>query len=344
MKKNVLTIATIALIVCGLGIYFLNNRPSHVDENFISFIESEGLTQIKIVSGDKTIDLSNDEQLSQWTVATKDRPQVIADASRIVRFLDNLNDVKVLQEVTKKEEHYERFELSADKATQVVVKRTSKDDLTLYLGKSKDYSSQFVRKDNDPQVYLVSHKFNIDTDFDRWIHKKLKIEKDDLKAIKYQTKEKKKVDLAYDSSKNNFTLNGKLPKKKKLRNLSSLASQFTEINLKGIEEAKNAPKGKAVSKHSVTLKDDTKIDYKFIEAKESKDTKRYFLELDIKAKNDSPSPKIGYLATLSKEHLFELHSIPTHTFQKKWDEFFEEVKEPKKTDAKTKAKENKKGS
>ena len=102
MKKNVLTIATIALIVCGLGIYFLNNRPSHVDENFISFIESEGLTQIKIVSGDKTIDLSNDEQLSQWTVATKDKPQVIADASRIVRFLDNLNDVKILQEVTKR--------------------------------------------------------------------------------------------------------------------------------------------------------------------------------------------------------------------------------------------------
>ncbi len=329
MSKKALLGVTGVLVLIGLALSFLNSQTDKVDDALFSFIDSSGLEKIEISQNSTSISLLNDDKLKQWTINSKDNPPLIANADKIVKLLDKINESKILQQVTSKKEHFDRFEVSDKMATVVSIQREGKDDVTLYIGKSKDFSSQFVRKNDESKIYLISQKFDVKTDPDQWMHKKIKLEKQKLSKIHYQTSDRKNVHLNYDASSNKFALKGEIPKKKKLRNLSTLADGLTSISFKGIESTEVTKKGKSIGKHSLTLIDDTVIDYKLIESSETKDSKRYFLSLNVNSRGNPPSPFVEYLASLSKEYVFELYSLPQDIFQKKWDEFFEESKDLK---------------
>jgi hypothetical protein len=329
MKKYALVFVTAALVLVGVGVNFAMDNSGRVDASLIQPIESKGLSSLVLSKGDQTIELINRSNLNQWVIKQNENPDVIAEATKIVTMLDSLNGAKILQEVTKKTEHYDRFEVSEEKATKLTIKTDGQRDLILYLGKTKDYGSQFVRKEGSEQVYLISKNLRPNLESQYWTYKKIRLDKAKVTSVNYQTKEKKKLKLDYDASKDELKLAGQPPKKKQLKKMNAFIDGLTTVEFQSLEEKSAVKNGKTLAKHSLVRGDKTVLEYSFIEKKKDKNG---YLTVGFEGLDEAADPEVKYLASLADHHVFKLSSINESKFRKSFDDFFEEVKEKSKED------------
>jgi len=110
-----------------------------------------------------------------WFVE-KEGKKAKADSSLVERALSKVKELKG-DIVSKNPEKYKIFEVTEDKSTILTFLSSEKETLlTLFLGKrGPDFSSNYVRKAGNEEVYLVGSylKPQFHTDFKRWRNKKV---------------------------------------------------------------------------------------------------------------------------------------------------------------------------
>jgi len=342
VPKSKLIIGSIVIIAIAAIIVILPGGDKGSKSKLLSFQESKSVSQITVKSSKKgeegkpdvpyevSLDFSSD--LSAWTIKDAGGLPIIVDATKVLKVFEFLNESKVLLRVTKKKENYGIFEVGNTKYLEL--RKLKGETVKVYLGKNKDYSSQYVRLDGDPYVYLITKTLNVDSEVQDWFYRKvLAYEEKDLNHIDYRTQDKKNIKVYYDTAKSEFKIDEVPPAGQEPKKLTRIGKMFAGIGIKGyLERASQKNRLKQLVKHTLVFQDDTSAEIRFMNFKGPKkdDNMKYYLDLKL-TPGKNASAQLRYASDLSRKYLFELHSFNERDFHRKFTDFFQKKKEePKK--------------
>jgi hypothetical protein len=339
MFKNKVTIGSVVIIAIAAIVYLATSLTSdkQTSAKLHSFVSPEKISKIQIVKGQDKVELQ--AKNSDWFVLDKDGLAILADTKKILSVFEFVNDAKILQLASKKESSYPVFELTKDKQTALTMEKTGGDRIEIFAGKTKDYSSQFVRTAKDPKVYLVSKKLNANFDISQWYYKKvLDFDFKNLAHIEYKTDDNKQVKIRRESTTDKMFVENP-PKGKQGKNLDAFKDYFKSIPITKYTEPQKL-RFKTLAKHNLKFTDDTTVEVLFREAKVDKVDKKY-LSIRING-NDIKDENLKLWKTITDKYDFEVSSVDKNKFQKKFAELFEDIpkEEPKKEETMAKEKTN----
>ena len=170
MKKNYVTIVCLLIICAAAVIYATTDRDTHqVPQRLHAYVNPADIQSISIARGDQSIELV--PRGTQWFMQYRDH-LIAVEAAAMLNLLDFINTGSIMQRVTKKPDTYSRFDIT-DEAALIITLQTKGERSTLYVGKSKDHASQFVRLPDDPGVYLVSKTLDTGPEPWRWYYRRM---------------------------------------------------------------------------------------------------------------------------------------------------------------------------
>ncbi|MEI6125724.1 MAG: DUF4340 domain-containing protein [Pseudomonadota bacterium] len=171
MLTNKATIVSVIIICAAAIVFYASNSTNKKEKTKLSdFVAPEHIREIDITKGPQTLKLISRD--TRWYVTDNESLEIAADSARVLTVFDFINNLNIIQKVTKKETSYPDFEVAGTAATHIVLRQDTGDSLSFYQGKTQDYSSCFIREEGDPYVYLISESKSFSFDQDMWFYKK----------------------------------------------------------------------------------------------------------------------------------------------------------------------------
>ena len=226
-KENKITFISIGIILIAGIVYFVSNMGKNRSTvEFHEFIHPEKILQISIAKEGKKINLFKEKNI--WQIELKNK--LIVDSPKLLNVFDFVNNSKIIQRVTKNKSIYHKFDLIPEK--EMKIEFVSNDRKYLFkLGKTKEYSSVFALKGEDPYVYLLSQNLNLDFESNNWIFKKiLDFDSSQIDYIAYSFAKEAPIKLFYEKVSNKFFVKT-VPEGKQLVDLNFLKTDFSNISV-----------------------------------------------------------------------------------------------------------------
>lgn len=330
MLKTRVTIVSLLIIVVAGVVYLVSNiEKESANSKFYAFINPENIKQIAIEQAEKRIILTSHD--NKWFVADNNTFEVAVDSAKILPLFEFINDARIVQKITKKESAYPKFDISGTEAVKVVFQNKDQSAHIFHLGKQKDYSSQFVRKEGDPYVYLISKRLSLNLESDTWFYKKvLDYDFSTLDKIAYTCDQDKILNINYNQSDDKLFIN-EPPEGKQPKNLAlaKLRDDFLKISVSKYLQRSQKIDSVLVVSHTLHFRKGESVTLAFLKSSDEKSNKHY---LDIKVDAEkSRDNKLQYSKAVSDQYLFELSWFDKKKYQRAYDDFFEEKPEKETT-------------
>lgn len=180
-KKNSNHLIMAGALVVLVILYLILQRSDSTrtfDSAFFQ-VDSAAIRKVRIETPARTIELTREN--GRWMV-----DNYPASASHIKRMLGSLSDIRVGRFVSDKPARHAAFELTDGTAMKVTVSHHGQDE-TVYLGKQgASFSSVFIRKDGEDDVYATTENFKSNLDYDAfgWKDKAItRFASDDIQSL-----------------------------------------------------------------------------------------------------------------------------------------------------------------
>jgi len=332
MVKNKVTLVSLLIIIIAVAIYFFTKPEEKVEKKeFYPFISSEKISQIDIAQDTKTLTLTS--RNNRWFLADNNTTEIAVQISKILSVFEFVNDAFITQKITKKESSYPRFDITDEKAVSLVFNMKEGGKNTFHLGKEKENTSQFVRKEGDPYVYLISKRLNVNFDKDSWFYKNvLEYDRDELDYIAYNCDGEKELRIDYDKKDESFLIKD-VPDGKQVKDLTKLKDAFNKISIMLYLPRSEKLDASPVMKHELYFKNGNRITVIFLKANEE-DSKTHYIDMYVEAA-DSKDDALLYTKRISEKYLFQMSWFDKNKFQREYDDFFEDKPEEKDPDNST---------
>ncbi len=245
MKKNVL-ITLVALLFVLITAYIVVRWESGKDIAQIDTItplfkdlDIEKISGITINSGEDEVILTFKDDL--WIVSNKSG--YAADFKKIHELVFNLSQLRPSQFVTNKKERYKRFgvqEIQKEGESKCVTfnNKENKKILEVILGKERKgktiNSSQYIRRADSDDVYLISKKIDPLVDSKSWLKRELvDVKAEEIKSIVIlHPTEKDNIILKRKNKEDSLELSS-IPEGKKLKSaiVNSISNAISSLRL-----------------------------------------------------------------------------------------------------------------
>jgi len=331
MLKDKVTLISLGVIAIAVIVFLFSISKDKKSKNFHDFIDPNEIKEITLRKENKIVLLTSSSK-NKWHISDNNKFKIDADSTKILSIFNFISDSKIIQKVTKKQNSYAKFDLSEDKRLTISALKKKGGKYLVYAGKNKDYSSQFVRKEGDPYVYLISKNLNASFERESWFYKKiLNFDFDEIDHISYTTDSNKILKIFYEKISDKLFLKESPPSGKQTKDLKWLKNSFTGISISKYISLPHK-KHTGVTSHTIYLKDGGTIKLAFSKSKDKNASKNY-LRLEVEGK-DFKNPDIKYIKDLSQRYMFELSWFDKAKYQKKYADFFEIKPEKKKEEKK----------
>jgi len=321
MIKNRVTVVSLIIIIIAVAVYFIysDSRPEK-QSSFYGFIEPASIQQIKIEKGKNAVSLNCRD--SRWFITDNNSLEIAVDTGKILPVFEFINDSSIVQKITQKESSYPRFDITEEKAGKLILQGRDKTDHIFYVGKEKDYASQFVRKAGDPYVYLVSKKMDLTLDKEAWFYKKvLEYDPAELDYIDYTCPKGKTLKISYDKTADKLLIKDP-PPGKQAKDLKKTREGFSKISVSKYLPRSEKIESLPVNDHTLYFKAGETIKLAFLKSSEEKSNKHYLdIKVDLK---ESRNEDLKYLKRISDQYLFSLSWFDKQKYQGEYDDFFED--------------------
>jgi len=322
MIKNRVTVVSIIIIIIAVAVYFFSSdqRQEKQSSSFYGFIEPASIKQIKIEKGKKAVSLNCRDR--RWLITDNNSLEIAVDTGKILPVFEFITDSSIVQKITQKKSSYPRFDITEDKAVKLVLQGRDKKDHIFYVGKEKDYASQFVRKAGDPYVYMVSKKMNLSLDKEAWFYKKvLEYDPGALDYIAYTCQKGKILKISYDKTADKLIIK-EPPPGKEAQDLKKTREGFSKISVSKYLPRSEKIESLPVNDHTLYFKAGETVRLAFLKSAEEKSNKHYLdIKVDLKEGRDKD---LKYLKQISDHYLFSLSWFDKQKYQGDYDEFFED--------------------
>jgi hypothetical protein len=316
MKKNYVTIVCLLIICAAAVMYATSDRDTQQTPQRLSpYVNPADIESISIARGDQNIELI--PRGTQWFMQYRDH-LIAVEAAAMLNLLDFINTGTILQRVTKNPDTYSRFDIT-DESALIITLQTKGQRTKLYVGKSKDQASQFVRLPDDPGVYLVSKTLDTGPEPWRWYYRRmLQYAPDLLDAILYDCGQQT-LHLQRDGASGKLTARD-VPKGKTPVDHGKLAEHFNDLSIADYVPRAGAPKAKELVTHTLNFTDGSSATLRFLDKNDEEDLPPF---LDIVFGEKEPTDeKLRYAKDISERYIFSLSWIDTTKYQKACEEFF----------------------
>ena len=156
-NKNVLI--SIGLVLLAVVVFFLGQSTKNQGKGFhkaFPKVLSSDVSEINLVNPKlENVLLKHNKELKFWMVK-KDQDWLVADSAKLVKVFDYINDIKILQKVTKNKEKFEKFEITKEKAQKIIFKKKSGEPFKLLVGKV--FKVWSVCKNKSKSLYLCGFR------------------------------------------------------------------------------------------------------------------------------------------------------------------------------------------
>lgn len=316
MKKNYVTIVSLLIICAAVFIYATTGRDTHqIPQRLHAYVNPADIQSISIARGDQSIELV--PRGTQWFMQYRDH-LIAVDAAAMLNLLEFINTGSIMQRVTQKPDAYPRFDIT-DKTALIITLQTEGERSKLYVGKSKDNASQFVRLPDDPGVYLVSKTLDTGPEPWRWYYRRmLQYAPEMLDAILYDCGQQT-LHVQRDGASGKLTARD-VPKGRIPADLGPLAEYFNDLSVADYVPRASAPKAKELVAHTLHFTDGSSATLHFLDKNDEEDLPPF---LDIVFGDTEPTDeKLRYAKDISARYIFSLSWFDTSKYQKTCEEFF----------------------
>ena len=322
MINNKVTIISLTIIVFAVAVYFMSKSEEKKQSSmFYSFVNPTNIKQITVEKNNKTLNLIS--RKNRWHITDNNSLEISVESSKILPIFDFINDSTIVQRITKKKPAYSKFDIDGDKASTLILHTEDGNKHVFYVGKQKDQSSQFIRKTDDPYVYLVSKRLSLNMDKSTWFYNKiLDYDLKQLDHIAYTCDKKNPLEIYYDNGTDNLLIKD-LPEGKQVKDIEKIREAFLKISI-----SKYLPKSEKIEttpvvEHKLYFKNGESIALHFLKSGEDKSTKHF---LDIKVTiRDNSNKDLKHIKSVTDKYLFSLSWFDKNNYQRKFNDFFEDI-------------------
>lgn len=331
-KKNLIYTALILAVIAVAIQYFSDSQQKKSDPRLGLPLAEDNLIETidEIILEDAKTAIHMKKKEDQWLITEKDNYP--ADIEELIKLLDNITTYKIASLVTRNPDRLAHFKLKSKKesdsdekstGTLLKFKGDNQDIFQIIVGKNRDSVSSrenaptypdgtYVRIGDESTVYLIKENLTLDTDLDNWMQKVLvKLEKDQIKSIKYQTPEARFI-IERESKDQKLSVPD-LEDDKKM-NDSEISEALTELERFSIQQI--LPRNQQLetelelkSAVSVELFDKSSFDFQLL-------TKT---ETDPLQKKEDPEKTVYYVKILpSSAEIAKQKWQPIYTLAEKW--------------------------
>ena len=316
MKRNYISIVSLLIICTAIFIY--STTDDNTEQSPLplhTYVNPIDLQSITIAQGGKSLELVPRD--SVWFM--QDRELLVeVDAGSMLTLFDFINTGTIIQRVTQKTDTYPRFNLT-DETALVLTLQTARERSTLFVGKTKDHASQFVRLPDDPSVYLVSKTLETGPEPWHWYYRGiLRYESANLESILYDCGEQT-VHLQRDSTGETLTIQD-IPEGKIPADIGELAGFFRNLNIGEYVPREQAPQTSPLATHTLNFTDGSSATLRFLDRDEEQDRPPF---LDIVFNETEPADeKLRQARNISARYVFSLSWIDPSKYLKNFEDFF----------------------
>ena len=333
MFKNRVTIISIILIVSAAVLLLLPGKVQKKDSSKSPFfLRSEDVDMVTIEKHQKVVKLISRD--NKWFVTDNNSIEIYVDSSKLLPFFEFANDNKVIQKITKKKASYLDFELTDEKAGKLVFHTKNGKNIIYFIGKDRDSSSQFIRKADDPYVYLVSKHISMTQDKESWYYMKvLDYDISQLDYAEYSCSEGGKIKMFYDDKEGAFVIKA-VPETKEAKVPSYIKDAFWKIPVSRFLPRSQVADTVFVVAHKLIFKAGEVVTLNFLKTSEEKNP-TYYLDIKIKG-SDVLDKKLEHLKAVSGMYVFSMSWFDKNKYEKSFNDFFEDKTEGGKDNSTTK--------
>lgn len=316
MKKNYVAIISLLIICVAAVIYVTSSRNTQQDpQRLHAYVDPANLQSITLQQGRLRLDLK--PRGTEWYMHIGDNV-IEVEAGAMLTLLEFINNATIMRRVTQKPNTYPRFNLT-DETALIITLQTGKERSTVYVGKNKDQTYQFVRLPDNPAVYLVSKTLNTGPEPWRWYYRRvLQYAPNMLDHILYDCGDQS-LYLQRDPA--NGTLAARdVPKSRTPAALGQLAEYFNDLSIADYVPRSGAPNAPELVAHTLHFTDGSFATLRFLDKNDEKDTPPF---LDIVFGGKEPTDeKLRYARDISARYIFSLSWIDKSKYMKTCEDFF----------------------
>ena len=235
----------------------------------IEELYSNEVSTIFIRNSEGTITLKQEEGF--WLLEEQD--DFLADTQKVVELFENFLTIQVSALVSRNEKKFVEFELAGPQDTKfdatsgTLVRFTFNDEnsVSFLLGKKKfDKGSQYIRKINESDIFLINGIINLPTGIDNWINKEiLMVDVEDVSSVYYES-QNEKFSFNRENKEKSFNLEDIQENEKiKKEEVDKLINNISSLNFLELIPREEAQEKKEFS-FKIGLIDGTQITQNFI--------------------------------------------------------------------------------
>ncbi|MBF0442103.1 MAG: DUF4340 domain-containing protein [Oligoflexales bacterium] len=254
---------------------------------------------IEISQSDKKVKVVRDEN-NRWIVDGNDK--FPASATTVVKFLENISEIKLIRLISDKREKWNDLEL--EKGARVSLFSGDKALLKLVLGKRREGNGQFVAFEDSTKSYLADKVLSFFQESSAWELKTLlDLKKDDLKEINFMPKDlskKKSFKFVREKKEDSLKLSDRGEKEKeKDSEISSLYGMFSSLSYSQRQPKDSQQKELFSKADSVSVSTFDGRSYSILVAKVEKKTPPEKNPPSDKDKNKKVEKEMDYYVTMN---------------------------------------------
>ncbi len=202
-------IALSGLVILAVIAYFSEKGGTPGDHpwlesRLIPIDKVDEVEAIQIIDGDQSVRLKRHQE-SLWVVEAD--VEFPAEASKVVRLMDQLNASKIERIVSNDKDKWESLEISPSR--QLSITGLKPKALTIFFGKQSRSGGQFVAFEDSNESFVTSPAVNLDAKAENWYVKTiLDLNKSDIVSVTAKSPEASWT-LKRDAETGNFQLQDK---------------------------------------------------------------------------------------------------------------------------------------
>jgi hypothetical protein len=316
MKKNYVTIISL-LVICIAAIIYGTTRRNHQEhpKNLHTYVDPADLQSITLARGPLRLELKPRD--AQWYMHLQNTV-IAVEADALLKLMDFINTATILRRVTERADTYPRYDLTDETALTITL-QTGKESSTIYVGKNKDQSYQFIRLPDNPAVYLASKMLDTGPEPWHWYYRRvLQYAPDMLDYILYDCGEQT-LHLQRDAVSGTLSAR-EAPKGRSPADLAQLAEYFNDLSVADYVPRSGAPGAPELVTHTLHFTDGSFATLRFLDKNDEQDTPPF---LDIVFGGEEPTDeKLRYARDITSRYMFSLSWIDKSKYMKTCDEFF----------------------
>lgn len=254
MRGKSLLILILIFIMLGGLFYFIYQKSTEkiiAQDKTIGALFPEldfgAIKRVFITDGKKDVSLIDKDGV--WVAENKDGYPI--KYSRLAQLLDSLIGITSFEEKTDNPKYFEGLGVAvpnenSKKTTMIVFKDRKDNELTgLILGHGRKKRleenqgvipelGQYIRKDNNNQVYYIKDKINVDSEVLNWLNKDIvNVVKVDVKEVSLKHEDKKNdLIITREKKEDEFKVVGQIPKDKEVNKntVNAISNVFQYLN------------------------------------------------------------------------------------------------------------------